>query len=58
MIRAFAVLSREAGAPRLVCDPDGRNVPSVGCLGRAGFALHGLIGPPHDRRLLMTCDLL
>lgn len=46
------------GTVRLVSDPDGRNISSVGCLGRAGFSPVSLIGPTSARRLLMSRDLV
>jgi aminoglycoside 6'-N-acetyltransferase len=58
MIKAFAELCAPDAVPRLVSDPDGRNISCVGCLGRAGFTPHGLIGPPNARRLLMVRDLI
>jgi aminoglycoside 6'-N-acetyltransferase len=58
LLKAFADGALAAGTPRLVSDPDGRNVSSVGCLGRAGFSPDCLIGPPGARRLLMFRDLI
>ncbi len=46
------------GVARLIADPDGRNISSVGCLGRAGFSPVSLIGPSSARRLLMSRDLI
>jgi aminoglycoside 6'-N-acetyltransferase len=58
MLIALAEQCRAAGIVRLIADPDGRNVSSVGCLGRAGFTPVSLIGPTSARRLLMSRDLV
>jgi aminoglycoside 6'-N-acetyltransferase len=58
MLNALAGQCLERGVVRLVADPDGRNVSSVGCLGRAGFLPVSLIGPTSSRRLLMSRDLV
>ncbi|MEZ5926274.1 MAG: GNAT family N-acetyltransferase [Hyphomicrobiaceae bacterium] len=58
MLNQLAMQCVGAGVVRLVSDPDGRNVSSVGCLGRAGFTPVSLIGPSAARRLLMSRDLV
>jgi aminoglycoside 6'-N-acetyltransferase len=58
MLNQLASQCLAAGVVRLISDPDGRNISSVGCLGRAGFAPVGLIGPSAARRLLMSRDLI
>jgi len=58
MLNALAEQCKAKGVVRLVADPDGRNVASVGCLGRAGFSPVSLIGPASARRLLMSRDLV
>lgn len=57
-INQFADAATADGVPRLVADPDGRNISAVGCLGRAGFSPVELIGPASARRLLMARDLI
>ena len=57
-LNSYAEECKAAGIPRLVADPDGRNISSVGCLGRAGFQPDILIGPTSARRLLMYRDLI
>lgn len=57
-INRFADACLAKGTPRLVADPDGRNISAVGCLGRAGFSPVELIGPRSARRLLMARDLI
>ena len=58
MLKQLAEQCTAAGIVRLIADPDGRNVSSVGCLGRAGFSPVSLIGPISARRLLMSRDLV
>ena len=58
MLNAIAAQCHAAGIVRLIADPDGRNISSVGCLGRAGFTPVSLIGPTSARRLLMSRDLV
>jgi aminoglycoside 6'-N-acetyltransferase len=58
ILKQLADQCLRAGIVRLIADPDGRNVSSVGCLGRAGFSPVSLIGPTSARRLLMSRDLV
>jgi aminoglycoside 6'-N-acetyltransferase len=58
MLNHLAATCLAGNFVRLVADPDGRNVSSVGCLGRAGFSPVSLIGPASARRLLMSRDLV
>ena len=56
-LKQFVDEAHHENVARLVADPDGRNISSVGCLGRAGFEPVRLIGPAGARRLLMARDI-
>jgi aminoglycoside 6'-N-acetyltransferase len=56
MLRRFAERLHCEGAPRLVADPDPRNIDAIGCFGRAGFTPAGIYAAAGGKVLLMTRD--
>jgi aminoglycoside 6'-N-acetyltransferase len=56
LIRAFADGLLSTGTPRVVTDPDPKNLRAVGAYERAGFCRAGLVDTPDGLSLLMTRD--
>jgi aminoglycoside 6'-N-acetyltransferase len=56
MIRAFVDERLRSGAPRIVTDPDPRNLRALSAYESAGFACVGMVGTPDGPSLLMVRD--
>jgi aminoglycoside 6'-N-acetyltransferase len=56
MIRAFVDERLRSGAPRIVTDPDPRNLRALSAYESAGFARVGMVGTPDGPSLLMVRD--
>jgi aminoglycoside 6'-N-acetyltransferase len=56
MIRAFADERLSRGAPRIVTDPDSKNLRALRAYENAGFARVGIVDTPDGPSLLMVRD--
>lgn len=56
MLRAFADERLKRGAPRMVTDPDPKNLRAMRAYEKAGFARVGLVDTPDGPALLMVRD--
>ena len=56
MIRAFVDERLKRGAPRIVTDPDPKNLRAMRAYENAGFARVGMVDTPDGPSLLMVRD--
>jgi aminoglycoside 6'-N-acetyltransferase len=56
MLRAFADERLQRGAPRMVTDPDLKNLRALRAYENAGFARVGMVDTPDGPSLLMVRD--